>query len=54
MSGRLNQSSRLSGLVDERNELVQIELNAVREALTREVQRTIEADWLAWEAECAA
>ena len=47
-----SQSTRLSGLLDHRDELAQLELNAIREQLTREVQRQIDEDWLEWE--CAA
>jgi hypothetical protein len=35
-------------LLDHRNELAQIELNAIREQLTREAQRQIDADWEEW------
>lgn len=52
MEDALSQSTRLSGLIELRNELAQLELNAIREQLTREVQRQVDEDWLEWE--CAA
>lgn len=44
-----SQSTRLSGLLDHRDELMQLDLNAIREQLTREARRQIDQDWLEWE-----
>ena len=52
MKEHTSQSTRLSGLLDHRDELAQLELNAILEQLTREAQRQIDQDWLEWE--CAA